>query len=199
VLLNRGPDTSDVSVTALVSGAAREETLEGRGAPASLAVRLPPWANRMALDITFPDDLWEQVTDVGVLVRDASGRVLSDQPLEYPSGRRSMALDSVSRDGPVTVGLLPAFARPGSTGQWRARIRVTFLRADVTPLEVLGMGSVGHLRLPPHATLGLQFSPVPAEAEIPADYAPLVDVLATPARGPVARRRGLASGAGDSR
>jgi hypothetical protein len=47
--------------------------------------------------------------------------------------------------------------------------------------------------LPPKATAGVQFSPVPLEAEVPPGYAPLVAVVATPPHGPVAVRQGPAS------
>jgi hypothetical protein len=148
------------------------------------------------VDVSFPEDLWNQVTDVGLLIRDSSGRVLSDQPLEYPSARRSLALDSVSRNGPMTVSLLPAFARSAGDAAWRARIRVGFLRKEGVALEVRGMGMVGSVIMPPNATIGLQFSPVPLRAAVPPGYAPLVDVVATPPHGPSAVRQGPAASAG---
>jgi subtilisin family serine protease len=196
VLLNRTPDTTRASVIATVSGAVREQEINGRGGPGSIQIALPAWANRLVVDVSFPESLWNQVTDVGVLIRDRAGRVLSDQPLEYPSGRRSLALDSVSRSGPLALGLLPAFARSTGEAAWQARIRLTFLREQGVALEVLGMGRVGSVTLPPKATIGLQFSPVPLEADVPPGYAPLVEVVATPPHGPAATRRGPASPAG---
>jgi subtilisin family serine protease len=193
VLLNRTPDSARVSVTATVTGAVREQNISGRGGPAWVQVPVPGWASRMVVEIAFPSDLWNQVTDVGVLIRDASGHVLSDQPLEYPLGRRSMALDSVARNGPLALGLLPGFARSTGDAAWRARIRVVFLRESPMALEALGMGKVGSVALPPKATAGVQFSPVPLEAEVPPGYAPLVAVVATPPHGPVAVRQGPAS------
>jgi hypothetical protein len=196
VLLNRTPDTARASVTASVSGAVREQEINGRGGPGSLRIPVPAWASRLVVDVSFPDNLWNQVTDVGVLIRDDAGRVLSDQPLEYPSGRRSVALDSVSRSGPLALGLLPAFARSTGEAAWEARIRLAFLREEGAALEVRGMGRVGSVTLPPKATVGLQFSPVPLEVDVPPGYAPLVEVVATPPHGPAATRRGPASHAG---
>jgi len=199
VLLNRTPDTTQVRVTAVVSGAVRDQELEGSGEPASVQLPIPPWATRMVLDLTYPEDLWEQVTDVGVLVRDGSGQLLSDEPLEYPRARHSIALDSVSRNGPITVSLFPALARGAGKATWRAGIRVAFLRNVGVALDVLGMGKVGRLTLLPHATMGLQFSPVPPEAAIPAGYAALVDVVAAVPGSPVAQRQGAESSAGGAR
>lgn len=199
VLVNRAPDTSHVRVSAWVTGAAREHELKGGADPASLELAVPPWASRLVLDISFPEDLWNQVTDVGVLVRDASGRDLSERPLEYASGRRSIPLDAISRAGPVTVSLFPAFARGAEGATWRARVRVGFLRQDVVGLEVLGMGTVGHVAVPPHASVGLQFSPVPPQVEMPAGYAPLVNVVVTPPDGPGAVRQGAVWASGGTR
>jgi subtilisin family serine protease len=196
VVLNRAPDTARVSVTAAVSGAVREREINGRADPASLEFPVPAWASRTVVDVSFPEDLWNQVTDVGLLIRDSSGRVLSDQPLEYPSARRSLALDSVSQNGPMTVSLLPAFARSAGDAAWRARIRVGFLRKEGVALEVRGMGMVGSVIMPPNATIGLQFSPVPLRAAVPPGYAPLVDVVATPPHGPSAVRQGPAASVG---
>jgi hypothetical protein len=196
VLLNRTTDTTRVSVTATVTGAVREQDIEGRGGPASLQIALPAWASRMVVDVSLPESLWNQVTDVGALIRDGAGRVLSDQPLEYASGRRLVALDSVSRSGPMVLGLRPAFARSTGEAAWKARVRLVFLREEGVALEVLGMGRVASVTLPPKASIGLQFSPVPPDVEVPPGYAPLVDVVATPRHGPAATRRGAASRAG---
>ncbi len=189
VLVNRAPDTSQVRVSAWVTGAAREHELKGGADAASLELAVPLWANRLVLDLSFPEDLWNQVTDVGVLVRDAAGRNLSDRPLEYASGRRSISLDATARAGPLTVSMLPAFARGTEGAAWRARVRVAFLRQDSVGLDVLGMGRVGRVTVPPGGSVGLQFSPVPLEVDLPEGYAPLVDVVLTPPSGPRAMRQ----------
>lgn len=194
VLVSRVPDDSArVSVSARVAGAAREYQLRGDGDPASLELPIPSWADRVVLDVSLPEDLWNQVTDVGLLVRDASGEELSERPLEYAFGRRRIALDSASRAGPLSLSILPAFARTTPRAGWRATVRVAFLRPDSVSLDVLGMGPVGHVVVPPGGTLGLQFSPVPPEVDLPPEYAPLVDVVAEPQSGPAASRRAAVS------
>jgi len=180
-------------VSARVTGAAREYRVRGGGDPASLEIPVPSWAHRAVLDVSLPEDLWNQVTDVGLLVRQGAGRELSERPLEYRFARRTIALDSASRAEPLTLSLLPAFARtPPRTG-WQATVRVAFLSRKSVQLEVLGMGPVGYVVVPPGGTLGLQFSPVPAEVDLPPEYAPLVDVVAEPQSGPAASRRAAVS------
>ena len=189
VLVSRAPDSAWVGVSARDTGAAKDYWVRGGAEPASLEIPVPSWADRVVLDVSFPEDLWNQVTDVGLLVRQGSGRELSERPLEYPFARRTLALDSGSRAQPLTLGLLPAFARtPPRTG-WQATVRVAFLRPESVPLEVLGMGPIGQVVVPPGGTMGLQFSPVPPETDIPPEYAPLVDVVAEPRAGPAASRR----------
>ncbi|MBI2614131.1 MAG: S8 family serine peptidase [Gemmatimonadetes bacterium] len=193
VLVSRAPDSARVGVTARVAGAAREYQIRGGGDPASLQIPVPPWADRVVLDVSLSEDLWNQVTDVGLLVRQAAGRELNEQPLEYRFARRTLALDSTSRADPLTLSLLPAFARTAPRTGWQATVRVAFLRQESLPLDVLGMGPVGHVVLPPGGTLGLQFSPVPPEVDLPPEYAPLVDVVAEPQSGPAASRRAAVS------
>ena len=193
VLVSRAPDSTRVGVSARVTGAAREYRVRGGGDPASLEIPVPSWAHRAVLDVSLPEDLWNQVTDVGLLVRQGAGRELSERPLEYRFARRTIALDSASRAEPLTLSLLPAFARtPPRTG-WQATVRVAFLSRKSVQLEVLGMGPVGYVVVPPGGTLGLQFSPVPPEVDLPPEYAPLVDVVAEPQSGPAASRRAAVS------
>lgn len=196
VLVSRAADAARVAVSARVTGAVREYQVRGGGEPASLEIAIPSWADRVVLDVSLPEDLWNQVTDVGLLVHEEAGNTLSDQPLEYRFARRALALDSVSRAGPLTLSLLPAFARTSPRAGWQATVRVAFLRPEAVPLEVLGMGRVGHVVVPPGGTLGLQFSPVPPEVDLPPEYVPLVDVVAEPSSGPPARRQAAVSPSG---
>jgi subtilisin family serine protease len=193
VLASRAADTSRVSVSAWVRGATRELELTAAADSASLELSVPAWATRLVLDVGVSEALWNRVTDIGLLVKDASGRELSERPLEYAWGRRALDLDAAARAGPLTVSLMPAFARSGSEESWRARVRVAFLRPDSVALEVLGKGKVGRVSVPPYGSVGLQFSPVPPEVEIPEGFAPLVDVAVSSPSGLTAVRQGAAS------
>ncbi len=193
VLVSRAPDSARVGVRASITGAVREYQLRGGAEPASLEIPVPSWADRLVLDVSLPEDLWNQVTDVGLLVRDGAGHDLSERPLEYPFARRTMTLDSALRAEPVTLSLLPAFARTTPKTGWQATVRVVFLRPESIQLDVLGMGPVAHVVVPPGGTLGLQFSPVPPGLDFPPEYAPLVDVVAEPLSGPSASRRAAVS------
>jgi subtilisin family serine protease len=189
VLVNRASDATRVGVSAKVTGAVREYAIRGGADPASVDISIPPWADRVVLEVSLPEDLWHQVTDVGLLLSHGAGTLLSDRPLEYRFARRTVVLDAASRGEPLTLSLLPAFARTPPQAGWQGTVRAAFLRREGIALEVLGMGLVGQVVLPPGGTVGLQFSPVPPEADLPPEYAPLVEVVADPHSGPVSSRR----------
>jgi subtilisin family serine protease len=198
VLVSRAPDSTRVSVSARVTGAVREYQVRGAGDPAAIEIPVPAWADRVVLEVSLPEDLWNQVTDVGLLVYQGADDPLSDRPLEYRFARRALMLDSTAHAHPLTLSLLPAFARTPPRAGWGATVRVSFLRPEPVPLEVLGMGRVGHVVVPPGGTLGLQFSPVPPEVDIPPEYAPLVEVVAEPPSGPASSRRAAVSSSAGS-
>jgi len=193
VLVNRTPDPARVAVSARVTGAVREYPIRGAGDPAAIEIAVPAWADRVVLEVSVPEDLWNQVTDVGWLVHHGAGNQLSEQPMEYRFARRTLALDSGSRAEPLTLSLLPAFARRPPPAGWEATVRAAFLRPAGVPLEVLGRGLVGQVVVPPGGTVGLQFSPVPPEVKLPPEYAPLVEVVAETPSGPVSSRRAAVS------
>jgi subtilisin family serine protease len=188
VLVNRTPDTCVVSVRARITGAVREYSVSGTDEPARLVLAPPSWAARLVVDISLPREAWNRMTDFGLRIRGASGREMNERPLDYAFGRRSITLDSIARGGPITLAFLPAFARSGDTG-WRATVRVAFIRDHPRPLPVLGMGEAGQLTLKPNETLALQFSPLPTDPDLPAGYAPLVDIVAQPRSGPASTRQ----------
>lgn len=189
VLASHARDSARVRVRASLTGAVREYRLRSADDVASLEIPIPAWAGRAVMEVSLTDALWNRVTDVGLVIREAGGKELSDRPLEYAFTRRTVTLDSMPRTRPLLLELRPAFAGGAPEAGWQATVRVAFLRPAPVPLGVLGMGPVGDVVLPPGGTLGLQFSPLPPEVELAPDYAPLVDVVATPASGPAARRR----------
>lgn len=195
VLENRTADSCVVGVHGQLVGATRGFVVASGNGPAGLEVTAPTWAARAVVDVSVPDSLWERVTDFGLRVRDAAGATLSDEPLEYAADRRTVALDSAARGRPLAIGLRPAFARaPGTT--WRVTVRVTFLRAEPIALALLGGATRATLTLRAGETVGLEFAP-PVGGDVPAGFAPLVDVSAQPHAGPGAHRAGAVSaGAG---
>ena len=132
----------------------------------------------MVLDVTVPDELWGQMTDFGLRVRDAAGGMLSDAPLDYATDRRTVVLEAAQRGHPLAIGLRPAFTRaPGAA--WRATVRVTFLRADPVPLALSGGATRAQLTLRAGQTVALEFAPPAPPAPPAAPAAP--DTSATPA------------------
>ena len=192
VLENRTADSCVVDVRGQLTGATRAFAVSGRGGPASLQVTVPGWAARAVLDISVPDTLWERVTDFGLRLRDAAGGTLSDEPLDYAVVRRTVVLDSTARGGPLVIELRPAFAQAPGTS-WRAAVRVTFLQAHPTALALPGGATGARLTLRGGETVALEFAPLRADAEIPAAFARLVEVVAQPREGPAADRAGPVS------
>ncbi len=188
VLAATGPESVAVRVRAQVAGAVRVYEVRGRGSPGDIRVPVPDWADYAMLDISVSDDLWQQVTDIGVRVQDGRGRELSERPMDYAFDRRRIELDSLSRGQNLTVALRPAFARRAEPTRWRAQVRVSFLRHQALPLVVLGVGAVAEVILTPHQEMGLQLSPLPGTFRPPDGYAALVEVVAEPRSGPPARR-----------
>lgn len=176
-------------VAAEMIGAARRELIDG-GGKARHVVRttVPAWADEMIVDVTLTPELWNQLTDFGVTVFDASGRRLSDGPLDYAFGRLGLALDSLVVGTDIQIELYPAFAHL-EPGAWSAEVQITYLGMERIPLPALGDSLAGNVELMPNGMTGLQFSPVPPEVELPEGFDPYVEFVAETAEGPAAMRR----------
>jgi hypothetical protein len=191
VLAATGADSVRVRVRAAAAGVAQVYEVRGQDSPGEIQVPVPDWADYTALDIAVSNELWHQVTDIGVRVRDGSGRELSERPMDYAFDRRRIELDSLSRGRNLTVALRPAFARSGESARWQAEVRVSFLRREPLPLSILEMGERAEVTLIPGQDMGLQLAPIPQDFRPPGGYAMIVEVVAEPRSGPAARRRAL--------
>jgi subtilisin family serine protease len=115
--------------TQQIVGAERAYAVAGRGEPAeTLAVRIPPWAKRMEVDVQLTPSLWDELTDFTITVYDSAGQHLpgGNVPVNYAFGRLGFAVPEVLAGHPITVEFYPAFARV-SGHPWRGAARVRFL------------------------------------------------------------------------
>ncbi len=176
-------------VGAEIIGAARRELIEGGGnARHVVRTTVPAWADEMIVDVTLTPELWNQLTDFGVTVFDASGHRLGDGPLDYAFGRLGVALDSLTAGTDLEIELYPAFAHL-ETGAWSAELQITYLGMERIPLPALGDSLAGNVEVIPGEMTGLQFSPVPTEMQLPEGFEPYVEIVAETAEGPAAMRR----------
>ena len=95
--------------------------------------------------------------------------------------------------GPKGIGALYIADRPGvqvepilfGGGQQRR------LRPGTQPTQqIVGFGATAEIALAPGGRAGLQFEAIPRDIELPPGFVPYVQVVAAPATGPAAVRRG---------
>ncbi|HYK83203.1 MAG TPA: S8 family serine peptidase, partial [Gemmatimonadales bacterium] len=163
------------SVTLL--GAARTFAVTGRGAPAeSLVVRVPEWAQRLAIDVAMPREQWNVFTDFGVTEFDSSGQQVAQGALNYAFGRHGFDVPADLKGRLVTVELFPAFARAGGARAWHATVRVRFLLKEPR--------SVGDGRDVTVVAGGRAAVPLerPPSLPLPSGAAPLLELRVRPLR-----------------
>ncbi len=188
---NPGPKPVTATVTADLVGAVRQEKLRGTGdEPLIIETTVPSWATTMVLDVALPIESWHAVTDFGVTVFDSLGARRSDSPLDYAYGRHTLELTEEEVGGTLAIELFPAFARLEPPAAWTAEVHISYLAPESRVLPALGHSAPAVIELAPARSLGLQFTPVPPEFELPEGYVPLVEVTCDPATGPAAVRRG---------
>ncbi|HEY3278881.1 MAG TPA: S8 family serine peptidase [Gemmatimonadales bacterium] len=190
------PATVQGRVAHQIVGAEREYRLTGRGQPAeTIAVRVPPWARRMEVDVQVTPDLWDELTDFTITVYDSTGQQLpgGNVPVNYAFGRLGFAIAEDAAGKPVTVEFFPAFARAVGHA-WTGTARVRFLGlvkrgADAGEVAVVAGGRAA-IPLP---RLGAE-----RDLQLPEGFGALIEtrvtVPASPA--PAAVRRTMALGLG---
>jgi hypothetical protein len=125
---NLGAVTAGGELRTHLVGVERAIDIAARGGPAeSLAVRVPPWAERAEIDVEMPVEQWERFTDFGLTVFDSSGAPVEATPLDYALARQRWTVPAELRGRLVTVELFPAYAWSDRTPPWRARLRIRFL------------------------------------------------------------------------
>jgi len=131
---NRSGAALAASATVQALGVGRRFKMHG-GSLVAARERLPVphWARTLSVEVSFPRDLWPQVTDVGVSVWDTSGFLVAEGPLNHAVGRQHVTVDPVTQ--PVLdLEVMPGFALPDADGVWEAAVTVTFLPAPDTKL-----------------------------------------------------------------
>ncbi len=179
-----GGGSETVLVSSRALGAGRDIDVTGRGLPPeSVTVRVPAWAERMAVDVQVAPELWDQLTDDAVTVFDSSGQQVNNAPLNYALGRQDFRLPEGLAGRPVTIELFPAFARMDAAHAWQAQVRVRFLAAQ--PVAAGGEQSLVVVA----GGRALAAAPQTQAFALPPGFAPLVEITARPASGGIAAVR----------
>jgi len=175
-----GPQGTAGRAAAMLVGAERSVAVAGRGAPAeSVTVRVPDWATQATVDVEMAREQWDDFTDFGVTDFDSTGQQVGQGALNYAFGRHAVDARATAplRGRPLTVEVLPAFARYNGAHPWRATVRVRFLLAQ--PRSVGGESDVrvlpgGHALIP----VGR-----PPDVTLPEGFTPLIEVRIHPSDG----------------
>ncbi len=132
-LRNRGTAPRDAAVTARVVGAQAQWQVGGRGTVRQvIGVSREPWAADLEIDVEVTRAVWPRLTDFAVSLWDPDGRLVSEKPLNYATGRYRLSADSLPAT-PLDLELVPAFALAGDTTRWTASVRITSLTDPDAP------------------------------------------------------------------
>jgi hypothetical protein len=148
-LANRGSELAGVTLETALTGATRAFRLDRTdAAPHLIRATRPAWASELVVDVEVAAETWVRLTDFGVTVFDSSGQQVSQGPLNYPFGRQVVSLDSVPAGIPLTIELLPAFARSPAAGGWSATAQLTFVARQPMPVKLSQPGNGAPLTVP---------------------------------------------------
>ncbi len=177
-LTNLTAQAVSADVGAVLGGAQRVETVEGRG---SDTVRIPfvapAGARGAVVDVTMLRGQWERFTDFGLTVFDSAGRQIAKQPLNYALGRLQVPLAQGHRDAPVEVRLFPGLADPGSAESWKATVTIR-LYADSTTALATTAGPKASLSIPAGESRTATFAMVPPPWLLGEGFSPLAVIVA---------------------
>lgn len=177
-LANRTDRPVDVRVSGLVVGVQRSEQVRGKnGQGVHVVTPVPDDATTMVVDVALPVAVWHRLTDFGLTLLDEGGRVIGDGPLNYPTGRLTVALDTLDLGPEARIELLPAFAVAGDAHDWTADVRVTFLRSEPVALSLLE-DHPANVRVPAAESLVLQFEATGASAAVAPGFQPVIEARA---------------------
>lgn len=143
--------------------------------PMQMALPIPPWTAALRLDIEVPVDDWSTFTDLGVTLRDRSGRLLAEAPMTYAFGRMHFTPPPHLRGDTVYVVLAPAAVTNAPPTPWEAHLTVRYL--DVAPIAA-GKGAPATFSLSPGERRSVRESAVAASRTIDPRLAPLLRITA---------------------
>jgi hypothetical protein len=159
-----------------LTGAALQATASGNGGAAvRIAVPVPAWAARMAVDASMPREDWPTFTDFAVTVRERNGRLLEAAPLNYAFGRLTTAVPEQIRGDTVIIHLRPAPARDHSDMRWQLDLVVRFSADRPWALDD---GGTSRAPLAAGGTRRVRFPLEGWPLAIPSGFLPLVTVVA---------------------
>jgi len=159
-LLSLSARDTTLQVTAKQLGVATEwaATVE-RGLPYRRNLDAPGWATQVIVEVQLTPELWNTVTDFGIVVYDSVGAQLGQAAMNYVFHRLTATLPPKRGTSfPVTVELFPAFAHPAPPARFTAMVRVAFAGAPRT-IELAGAHSPAVLALPAHGTAEVPIPP----------------------------------------
>ncbi len=194
---NRTPRRVEARLAAVVVGARRAERIRVRPDWVStIRSVVPPWATDLVIDVRLDPELWSRVTDFGVTLFDTAGRLLIEEPLNYPAGRHRIAIDSLGADT-FEIELLPAFASQPTDGGWMVEVDVTYLAE--TPLLSLTLGAGNMISIPAGGSITLPIVIPGSLIPLPEGFHPLLEVTAAAGDDETTRRVMVTRASGASR
>ncbi len=184
----------EVRLRTALTGAAFVTAVSGDGQEVQrVAVPVPTWATRIAVDATMAREKWPMFTDFAVSVRERNGRLLEAAPLNYAFGRLSRAVPEQVRGDSVIIHLRPAPARADRPAPYRLDLLVRFSADRPWALDD---GGTSRASLAAGATRRVRFPLASWPLAIPSGFFPLVTVVALEGDDAVWTRELLLRGAG---
>jgi hypothetical protein len=122
-LANATDRANTATVSLRITGGERLATVEARGgADRRLAFVVPAWGRAVRVELAMDPAQWGRFTDFGVVLHDSAGRRMAGAPLNYATGRLELDLPARHGDLPVSLGLYPGLAQPGSEEDWNLAV-----------------------------------------------------------------------------
>lgn len=169
-------DPIELRLRTALTGAMQSLTASGEGRRVvRVAIPVPPWAVRIAIDAAMPRAAWPGFTDFGVTLRESDGTLLGEGPLNYAFGRLVIELPQRAQGDTLVLHLSPAPAAPGAALPWSLDLTIRYVADRPWALDD---GGTGRSTLAPAAVRRARFAVAPWPLDIPAGLLPLITVVA---------------------
>lgn len=135
-----------------------------RGARYARTFVTPEWATQAVVEVQLTPEIWNTVTDFGITLFDRDGAQLGQGPMNYDFHRVTVDLPAKRGAGyPVTVELLPAFARPEPPASFAATVRLAFV-GPPKAIALSGAPTPTPVTIPAHGSRAVAIPPFPSLA-----------------------------------
>lgn len=169
-------DSIELRLRTALTGAMQAITASGDGLKVvRVAIPVPSWAMRVAIDATMPKDAWPHFTDFGVTLRERNGTLVGEGPLNYHFGRYVTELPQRVQGDTLVLHLSPAPATPDTPLPWSLDLTIRYVADRPSALDD---GGTGRSTLAPAAVRRARFAVAPWPLDIPAGFLPLITVVA---------------------